>query len=235
MAAIPQKPPGWKKPQRHYGGEMPGVIEGPHGEQPDLLTIGAAIVFAINRRREKITTPGYCMKVRDSCPYACCQYLQSQEEEEHQQKIIIKKIIRKRRSTQAATAAPNQQQATAEAQEAAQRQWQEAEAERQRQLAEQQRQQQEEAERQRQAAAAAAAAPPAVPTQKVAIFQNTGTDPAMAQAELYYESTRWGPLGHGDPPVSVGTFPGHRWFIVANGMYAKLFTVGEEAQQHFTF
>ena len=82
---------------------------------------------------------------------------------------------------------------------------------------------------------AAATAPPAPPTQKVATFQNLGTDPSMAKAELYYESTRWSPLGHGDPPVSVGTFPGHRWFIVANGMYAKLFTVGEEPQQTFTF
>lgn len=109
---------------------------------------------------------------------------------------------------------------------------QQEEQERQRQL--QLQREEEERQRQAQAAAAAAPAPPAAPTQKVATFTNLGTDPAMAQAELFYESTRFGPLGHGSQPISVSTYPGHRWFIVANGVYAKLFTVGDEEQQSFT-
>lgn len=80
-----------------------------------------------------------------------------------------------------------------------------------------------------------APAPAPAPTQKVATFKNLGTDPSMAQAELYYENTPFGPLGHGDPPLTVETYPGHRWFIVANGTYAKLFTIGEGAEQSFTF
>jgi hypothetical protein len=56
----------------------------------------------------------------------------------------------------------------------------------------------------------------------------------MAAAQLFYESTPFGSLGHNDPPVTVQSYPGHRWFIVANGVYAKLFTVGEDAQQTFT-
>jgi len=53
-----------------------------------------------------------------------------------------------------------------------------------------------------------AAAPPKPLT---ATFRNTGGDPNMAKAELYYETTRWGNIGHGDPPISVGSFTGHRW------------------------
>lgn len=73
------------------------------------------------------------------------------------------------------------------------------------------------------------------PTETTATFINTGTDPSMANALLYHEATLLGPLGHKDPPKIVSTFPGQRWFIVANGVYAKQFTVGNEAKQKFTF
>ncbi|CAB9499464.1 expressed unknown protein [Seminavis robusta] len=290
--AKPEKPADWKKPDKKYGGNVPAMTEGPGGSggpapvRPDLSMICESVVSKVKSRKERITTPGYHMKVRDSCPLPCCQYLH-QQNEEPQQTVIIKKVIRRRRPKQQAPPqeqAPGQvpslvqspppllssppalaggpssqvEQQAAEVQrrqqaEAARRQQIEAErrrqAELQRQQIEAERKRQEElqrqqqaaaeAERQRQAAAAAEAerqaAAAAAPTQKVATFQNLGTDPAMAQAELYYESTRWGPLGHGSAPVTVGTFPGHRWFIVANGCYAKLFTVGEEAQQTFTF
>lgn len=81
---------------------------------------------------------------------------------------------------------------------------------------------------------AAAPAPSPATTQKKATFVNSGKDPAMAAAELYYESTPWGKIGHGAQPVSVQTFPGHRWFIVANGIYAKQFTIGNDDQQTYT-
>ena len=72
------------------------------------------------------------------------------------------------------------------------------------------------------------------PQEKLATFTNAGQDPGMAHAELYFNSTLWGPLGHGDPPISVSTYPGDQWFIAANGVYAKQFTVGEDAEQIFT-
>lgn len=284
--SIPEKPVGWKKPNRKYGGYTPSTRAGPVGGpddsndlQPDLSIICNAVVSRVRTRKERIQTPGYCMKVQLSCPLSCCQYLQPpEEEEEEQQQIIVRKTIHRRRpkSQQAAPQQPQsavalsagppqpdpQQAAEAEATKQRQhaeavrkyeqqQQQQEEEMARQQHLEEQKRQQAAEAaETERQAIAAsaaeaeqqavvseaaeAAAATPAAPVQKVATFQNTGTDPTMAAAELYYESTRWGPLGHGDPAVSVGSFPGHRWFIVANGTYAKLFTIGEEAQQTFT-
>lgn len=168
---------------------------------------------------------------------------QQQQQLEEQKRQQAAEAERQRQASAAAEAeAERQREAAAAAEVERQRQAAAAaEAEKQRQAAaaaEAERQLQAaaaaEAEKQRQAAAAAAAAPAAAPTQKVIVFQNTGQDPAMAKAELYYESTRWGPLGHGDQPVTVGSFPGHRWFIVANGVYAKLFTVGEDAQQTFT-
>ena len=83
--------------------------------------------------------------------------------------------------------------------------------------------------------AAAPAPPPAAPQEVEVTFVNSGEDPTYAKAELYYESTRWGALGHGDPPVAVGTYPGHRWFLVANGVYAKQFDIGNDAKQTFSF
>jgi len=188
---------------------------------------------------------------------------EQQQEDAPTQQVVIRRIIKRRpkKKTVApeSTADPNQH-APAAAARKQQHEKEEARVRHQPQLeneAERKRrteegvQQQQLKEQKRQGAAASteadgnrasateaekqkAAAPINVsPTQKVVIFQNTGKDPIMAKAELYYESTRWGPLGHGDPPVSVGSFPGHRWFIVANGIYAKLFTVSEEEKQTF--
>ena len=72
------------------------------------------------------------------------------------------------------------------------------------------------------------------PKEKIATFSNTGQDSAMVNAQLYFNSTLWGPLGHGDAPISVSTYPGDQWFIVANGVYAKQFTIGEDAEQAFS-
>lgn len=77
---------------------------------------------------------------------------------------------------------------------------------------------------------AAGTAPPARVT---ATFVNTGLDPAMEAAQLHYESTPFGAIGH-KASLTVDTYPGHRWFIVANGVYAKMFTIAENAQQTFT-
>ena len=62
-------------------------------------------------------------------------------------------------------------------------------------------------------------------------FVNANTNPAMAKAELYLESTRYGPLGHKDPPLTVSTFPGHRWFIVVDGSFVRMYVVEEGEKQ----
>ena len=195
------------------------------------------------------------------CQYLHTEQEDEAKLESDLEKVIIRRVIHRRRRKQVSSAeekpveegpaAPEPDRTAAntierELQgEAPQLEYQQQqdEQERKEELARQQKleeeKQQQVAEAQQRATAAdaeevAVAAPPATPTQKIATFQNTGSDPTMATAELYYESTRWGPLGHNDPPVSVGSFPGHRWFIVANGIYAKQFTVGEEDVQTFT-
>lgn len=236
---------------------------GPDGSpatRPDLSIICDVLVSDVQQRKNRLSSHGYVPKVRDSCPLFCCQYLHTAQGDETQQdsdleKVIIRRIIHRRRRKQVAPtdkpAALDSHKAAAEREDQEEearlleyQHQQQAEEERQEEIArqqnlEEQKQQQQAAEAEQLAIEAeaektVAAAPPAAATQKIATFQNTGADPAMAAAELYYESTRWGPLGHGDPPVSVGSFPGHRWFIVANGIYAKQFTVGEEDLQTFT-
>lgn len=73
------------------------------------------------------------------------------------------------------------------------------------------------------------------PKPLTATFRNTGTNPQLQKAELYYETTRWGNIGHGDPPISVGTFTGHRWFIKVGETAMKELVIGEDAVQEFTF
>ena len=72
------------------------------------------------------------------------------------------------------------------------------------------------------------------PSQKIVTFTNTGKDPTMKDAELYYENTRYGALGH-NSNLQVASYEGHRWFIVSNGVYAKQYNVGPEANQTFEF
>lgn len=80
-----------------------------------------------------------------------------------------------------------------------------------------------------------AQAPPAEPKPLTATFRNTGRDPALAKAELYYEQTRWGNIGSGDPPISVGSFTGHRWFVKVGDKVMMKFVVGTDDVQEFAF
>lgn len=73
----------------------------------------------------------------------------------------------------------------------------------------------------------------AVPQPMTAVFTNSGKDPRAKNAELFYETTRWGNLGHGDPPVSVGSFPGHRWFVKVGDTVIKEFVIGNDEVQEF--
>jgi hypothetical protein len=65
-----------------------------------------------------------------------------------------------------------------------------------------------------------------------ATFVNRGNDPAMAKAELYYESQLWGPL-YPDKPLHSNTYEGHRWFVKVNGDVVRSWIIGKDEKQQF--
>jgi hypothetical protein len=70
------------------------------------------------------------------------------------------------------------------------------------------------------------------PRQLHATFVNSGKDPAMVNAELYYESQRWGPL-HPDKPLRSNTYEGHRWNVRVDGVVVHSWTIGKDEKQQF--
>jgi len=67
-----------------------------------------------------------------------------------------------------------------------------------------------------------------------AIFTNSGTDPSMKNAELYYdEAMFWGKLGHGDENLAANTYEGHRWNIKVDGKVVKTWVISAAEQQVF--
>jgi hypothetical protein len=48
-------------------------------------------------------------------------------------------------------------------------------------------------------------------------FKNSGKDPAMDNAGLFYEDQFWGKFGKGDPVLSVNTYEGHVWNVKVDG------------------
>lgn len=79
-------------------------------------------------------------------------------------------------------------------------------------------------------------APPAAEPQPLtATFKNTGANPQLQKAELYYETTRWGNIGHGDPAISVGSFTGHKWYVRVGDTVMKEMVIGRDSVQEFTF
>lgn len=63
--------------------------------------------------------------------------------------------------------------------------------------------------------------------QIVATFKNTGQDPAMANAELFFEEKFWGKFGHNDPSLQVNTYQGHLWNVKVNGEVVKSWSIFE--------
>jgi hypothetical protein len=59
----------------------------------------------------------------------------------------------------------------------------------------------------------------------VATFQNSGSDPALVNAELFYEEQFWEKLGITDGTVSVNTFRGHVWRVVVDGVEVRRWTI----------
>eukprot|EP00980_Cylindrotheca_fusiformis_P000596 scaffold154_cov129-Cylindrotheca_fusiformis.AAC.13 len=72
-----------------------------------------------------------------------------------------------------------------------------------------------------------------MPKQLQATFTNTGKDPAMENAELFFEAMFWGKLGHGDPDLRSNTYEGHRWNVRVNGQVVKNLVIGKEPIQVF--
>jgi hypothetical protein len=64
-------------------------------------------------------------------------------------------------------------------------------------------------------------------TQIVGTFHNTKSNPEYANAELYFEETLWGKLGHGNPDLNVNTYDGHRWNLYVDGKVVKSWTISE--------
>jgi hypothetical protein len=66
-------------------------------------------------------------------------------------------------------------------------------------------------------------------------FSNTGKDPTLKEAELWFdEALYWGKLGHGEGPLKVNTYTGHRWNLRVNGEIVKEWVIGDDAVQSFS-
>jgi hypothetical protein len=73
------------------------------------------------------------------------------------------------------------------------------------------------------------------PKQLHATFANTGNDPAMKDAVLYYDEAQfWGKMGHDDPPLRANTYEGHRWNVRVDDKVVKSWIIGPEEKQQFT-
>jgi hypothetical protein len=70
---------------------------------------------------------------------------------------------------------------------------------------------------------------------KTAKFTNKGTNPAYANAELFYgDDMFWSKLGKGEPSVSVNTYPGHIWSLKVNGDVVKKWVINKgDTTLHF--
>jgi hypothetical protein len=61
------------------------------------------------------------------------------------------------------------------------------------------------------------------PQQLLATFKNTGDDPAMENAVLYYDEAQyWGKLGPNDPQLRSNTYEGHR-YVHTNSFITMLY------------
>jgi hypothetical protein len=59
-------------------------------------------------------------------------------------------------------------------------------------------------------------------------FQNSGKDPEMANAQLFYMDQFWGKLGHNDDVLAANTYEGHVWNIQVYGQVVKTWTIANK-------
>jgi hypothetical protein len=63
---------------------------------------------------------------------------------------------------------------------------------------------------------------------------NTGKDPNMKNAELWYDEGQfWGKLGHGDESLAVNTYEGHRWNVRVDGEVVRRWEMNAETSQEY--
>jgi hypothetical protein len=58
-----------------------------------------------------------------------------------------------------------------------------------------------------------------------ATFRNSGKNPDLKNAELFFEDTFWARLGSDGPPVSVNTYRGHLWKLMVDGTEIQRWTI----------
>ena len=81
-----------------------------------------------------------------------------------------------------------------------------------------------------------AATAPTVSFQQIhAAFKNSGAEPGMNNAELFFEDKFWGKLGPNDATLAVNTYHGHVWNIKVNGNVVKSWTIAEEGGKRQEF
>ena len=65
-----------------------------------------------------------------------------------------------------------------------------------------------------------------------ATFRNMGTDPAVANAKLYFHDGQtdsfWADLGHDDAAVGVNTYKGHVWKLFVDEEHRRTWTIESE-------
>jgi len=71
------------------------------------------------------------------------------------------------------------------------------------------------------------------PTQQKAIFRNSGVNQIFERAQLYYQDTFWGNLGFNDPPLSVNTSEGHKWYVKVNGEIKRKWVIDKSQFKEF--
>jgi hypothetical protein len=89
----------------------------------------------------------------------------------------------------------------------------------------------------RKEAEAGSTSSPSVSFQQInAVFKNSGVEPTLNNAELFFEEQFWGKLGPDDPDLGVNTFEGHVWNVRVDGKVVKTWTIkeGDGKQQQFT-
>lgn len=67
-----------------------------------------------------------------------------------------------------------------------------------------------------------------------ATFTNSGENLEFKDAELYFQETFWGKLGHNDPALAVNTYEGHEWNVMVKGEKKKTWIISKEEQQFYT-
>jgi len=82
-----------------------------------------------------------------------------------------------------------------------------------------------------------AVADPSYDLKVSAEFKNSGEDPTLAEADLYYQDQFWGSLKPGDPVIAVNTFEGHVWNAKIKGEIVKTWLISRKdgSIQKFVF